>query len=596
MWRRRERSYPPALLFSHDAGYGDPEDSSLIRDPSASAGLAPFHRWTTRSVLVAAVGTAATACAIAVFARATAPSILIGWLQLVPWLIALDHVRSARGATVAGVAMSAGFVAAVFAWFPQMVADYSGAPWLAAAALAVALAPVIEPQFITFALARHLARSARGGSPWWRTAVVGAGVYVGTEWGWPKLFADTLGHALFASPRLRQAADLAGAHGLTFAMIVGNECGLAVVRALRVARERDASTMRRTSIRGVAAPLACLLLIVGSLTAYGTMRLCQLGQRQAGHEVHVAMVQADIAHYDALRAELGTFEAVEQILETHFALSDEALARARPDLLVWPETVYPTTFGAPKSPEGAEFDQAIASFVASRHVPLLFGAYVGEGGKEFNAAILLERDGEGRVVTDEYRKTRLFPFTEYLPSMLESETVRRSLPWAGTWSPGSGPLVLPLDLGGGRSVMIAPLICYDAVAPGFAIDAVRQGAQLLVTLSNDSWFSFPGVQRLIMIVSAFRSIETRRPQLRSTPTGVSAVIDASGELVEVLDPDTRGILTGAVRPVDDARTLMLAWGDWFPPTALCGSLVALLLAYRPRRSEARGTPPCRPST
>ena len=71
------------------------------------------------------------------------------------------------------------------------------------------------------------------------------------------------------------------------------------------------------------------------------------------------MVQADISHYDRLRAEVGTFQAVRTIVDAHFALSAEALRRADLDFLVWPETVYPTTFGAPKSEDGAAFDRAV---------------------------------------------------------------------------------------------------------------------------------------------------------------------------------------------------------------------------------------------
>jgi apolipoprotein N-acyltransferase len=96
-----------------------------------------------------------------------------------------------------------------------------------------------------------------------------------------------------------------------------------------------------------------------------------------------------------------------------------------------------------------------------------------------------------------------------------------------------------------------------------------------VTLSNDSWFAFPGVQRLILVASALRSIETRRPQIRVTPTGISAVIDPSGRLRDTIAINGRGTLVAALRPVPDTWTLVLAWGDWFAPTAL---VVAALLA------------------
>jgi apolipoprotein N-acyltransferase len=180
-----------------------------------------------------------------------------------------------------------------------------------------------------------------------------------------------------------------------------------------------------------------------------------------------------ISRYDRLEVELGTFEAVRHILETHFSLSAEALHSSRVDLLVWPETIYPTTFGTPKSADGAAFDRAIGAFVRDTGVPLVFGAYDADGTDEFNAAILLEPTADGSVGFDAYRKTRLFPFTEYLPRLLEREAVRRWLPWAGTWKPGSGPRVLGVTLPDGRTLRVAPLICYDALDSGFVAAVVR---------------------------------------------------------------------------------------------------------------------------
>src|SRR6185436_13342390 len=116
-----------------------------------------------------------------------------------------------------------------------------------------------------------------------------------------------------------------------------------------------------------------------------------------GTPITAAMIQTDIAHYDRLREKIGAFAAVRQILDAHFVLSAEALQRDRPDMLIWSETVYPTTFGTPKSPEGAEFDQEIARFVVGHGVPLIFGTYAVEGANEFNAAVLLEPAAGGKV-------------------------------------------------------------------------------------------------------------------------------------------------------------------------------------------------------
>jgi apolipoprotein N-acyltransferase len=127
---------------------------------------------------------------------------------------------------------------------------------------------------------------------------------------------------------------------------------------------------------------------------------------------------------------------------------------------------------------------------------------------------------------------------------------------------------------------IAPLICYDAVDPGFALAAVRRGADLIVTLSNDSWL--PAGARLHLVVSAFRSVETRRPQVRATNTGISAVITATGDVAATAGVHEAATLVATVVPDGRTTTLMLAWGDWFPPTALAAGAL-LLLAPRRRK-------------
>src|SRR5438046_7572496 len=144
----------------------------------------------------------------------TWPWAALGWVGLVPWLAVLDRAASARAALAAGLLMSVAFVLAVFGWFAAAIGTYTGAPSPVALVLLLAAAPLLEPQLLVFALARHLARWAAFG--FWRATLAGACAYVGSEWALPKLFGDTLGHGLYASVWMRQAANLACAAGLTF--------------------------------------------------------------------------------------------------------------------------------------------------------------------------------------------------------------------------------------------------------------------------------------------------------------------------------------------------------------------------------------------
>lgn len=532
--------------------------------------------------LLAVAATVASAIAFALYARVAWPWLALGWVGLVPWLAVLDRARSLRGALAVGLLMCETFVLAVFPWFPSAIQNYTGAPWLLALLVVLVVAPLIQPQFIAVAAARYLAGQASA----WRTILVSACAYVGAEWASPKLFADTLGHGLYASALMRQAADIAGAHGLTFVLVVSNEGVLATLRGRTVSAARARRSPAKGGIGRLGsrlAPGACVATLILGLLAYGALRIQQLrNDGRSAERITAGIVQSDISQYGKLAADLGTFEAVRMILDAHFALSAQAMERGALDLLMWPETVYPTTFGSPKSADGAAFDREIGAFVAARHVPLVFGAYDVEGTDEFNAAVLLQPAGDGRVTFETYRKASLFPFTERVPVVLESTLVRQWLPWLGTWKPGKGPQILPLALRDGRTVLIAPLICYDALVPSQAIAAVRRGAELIVTLSNDSWFTYADVPRLILIVSAFRSIETRRPMVRATNTGISAVITPTGEFVDTIGVHQRATMVAAVTPEHGAMTLMLACGDWFGPVALAAAAGLLLvpLAFR----------------
>jgi apolipoprotein N-acyltransferase len=530
------------------------------------AGARAGRRALTRSLLRATLAAAATAAAFALYVRVEWPWFALGWVGLVPWLAAVDAARTPAAALVVGLLESLLFTAAVFWWFAVAIAGYTGGSLLGGALALAALAPVMQPQFPVAALAWYAVRRRGGGSA--RATLAAAGAYVGAEWACPKLFADTIGHGFLASRLLRQAADVAGAPGLTFVLVVANGAVLAAIRRPRAAL----------------APLAAVAAMVAVLGAYGAVRLRTLAV--SGRDaVTAAVVQGGVAHYEALAARRGRFAAVRKILASHFALSRPAIARGDVDLVVWPETVYPTTFGAPKSAAGAAFDREIARFVAGSHVPLVFGTYDAGDGREYNAAVALAPAGAGRLELGTYRKAALFPLTERVPAVLESAALRRWLPWLGTWAPGTGGQTLDVPRPDGRRLRIAPLICYDAVEPRFARAAVRDGAELLVTLSNDSWFAVGGGPRLHLVVAAFRSLETRRPQVRATNTGVSAVISATGELLETADVGKRRVLVATVVPERRAWTLALAWGDWFGPVA--AGVALALAAPLARRRRAR---------
>jgi len=495
---------------------------------------------------------------------------LLGFVALVPWLRTLDAQRGLAGTLLGAYAMSVAFTAAVFPWFGFAIGRVT--QWGDAAGLALlpAAAPLFQPQFFALALVRRFA--GRYGGPV-LGALAGSAAWVATERLAPRLLGDTLGYGLYPSPLLRQAADLGGTAGLTLLLLLANE---AVAAAL---------ARRQGGMRAMAKPLALAALPPLLLAAYGAASLAAAPAAAGGETLRMGLVQSNIVDYERLRREKGAGAVVREVLDLHYAMSYEAVERQRVQALLWSETVYPTTFGRPKSEAGAELDREILDVVNAAGVPFVFGTYDRDAAGEYNAAAFAA-PGVGLVGL--YRKTRPFPITEYVPEWLDGPALRGLLPWAGSWRAGDGARVFPLRLADGREVPVLPLICLDAVDTGLAVDGARLGAQMILTMSNDAWFSeHPQGAALHLAVAAFRSIETRLPQFRVTSNGYSAVIDASGQVLAGTRMGERTLVVGDLPVREPPRTLVVAWGDWvgLACAALLG-LLAAVLAWRRWQGQA----------
>jgi apolipoprotein N-acyltransferase len=260
-------------------------------------------------------------------------------------------------------------------------------------------------------------------------------------------------------------------------------------------------------------------------------------------------------------------------MNKYFALSDEALAQTpRPDFLVWPETAYPSTFRTPMTPDDLARDERVENFVRDRGFPLLFGGYDRADGKDFNAFFALSPPENNLRV---YRKNILLLFGEYVPFTENSRFFQKLFPQIANFGRGIGPDVLPVRISPERSVRLSPIICYEALFPDYVIEAANKGSQLIMNITNDSWFGPRGEPQLHLSLSVFRGIETRLPQLRATNTGISALILPDGSIASSTELFSEQILSVQIPLIDSPPTLMKRWGDWFGKFALAASLVLL---------------------
>jgi len=504
---------------------------------------------------------------------------LLGFVALVPWLLSLRATPSLFSSLLSAWALSVGFVWATFGWFGAAFGAYVGLDETSALVILLLLAPLLQPQIIAFVLVRQWVGRTHGAL---LVCLAGAAAWVGIEWVWPKLLGDTLGHGLYPSAALRQLADLGGSAGLSLILILCNE---AIAQML--VRLRD-------GLHAALKPLLALGGILALALTYGHARLefIKDAQAQPAASIRVGMVQANLTNYEAMRREMGAFAVVRQVLDTHFAMSAHAIREQGADALLWSETTYPTTFGQPKSEDGAGLDEEILQFVRDSGAPLLFGTYDSDAQGEYNSAALVDPE---RGLLGHYRKTHPFPLTEYVPAWLDGPALRRLLPWVGSWRAGNGARVLPLRTADGREVDVLPLICLDDVRSQLAIDGARLGAQAILGMSNDSWFTtHPEGARLHLTVAAFRSIETRLPQLRVTTNGLSAIIDETGEVVASTLMSQQAVLVGEIPVRAAIASPLVRTGDWVGLASVLGLLALALrhLALRLKSGfEARSRSP-----
>ncbi len=119
------------------------------------------------------------------------------------------------------------------------------------------------------------------------------------------------------------------------------------------------------------------------------------------------------------------------------------------------------------------------------------------------------------------------PFGEYIP-------LRQLLPFfapvvetLGDFTPGPGPLLLDC-----RQRLLGVLICYEAIFPELARQMTVNGAELLINITNDAWFGPTNAPHQHLAMAVLRTVENRRALARSANTGISALIDPYGRIIE----------------------------------------------------------------
>lgn len=368
----------------------------------------------------------------------------------------------------------------------------------------------------------------------------------------PRIFPWHLGHTQLAIRPLALSASFAGACPISFLMIwVATTLSIAITGRW---------------YRPLYAALITLIIALG----YGYRELRSYDA--APHApLSVSLVQANVSL--ERKHDIAFFSAN---VESYRSLSRDLPATTQ--LVVWPETVIQEYI--PDTIRHRNQTNRLPPPLSSQD--LLLGSLTFTAtDRPRNSALIMEPNGS---IAPAYHKQILMPFGEYTPFSDLFPSIAALNDRVANFAAGEGPVVTPLSAE--PAAKLAPLICYEDTVPSLSRDAVRAGATILASLSNDAWFGDSAAPNQHELIAAFRSIETRRTLLRSTNTGTTGIIDPVGRSLGRLPSFSEGVLSRSVPLIQNSNTpFTRLWGEW--PTRVLGwgaALWALLMIVRERRS------------
>jgi apolipoprotein N-acyltransferase len=443
---------------------------------------------------------------------------------LVPFLLLVASARTGKEAARWG--MFAGTLAnlPLFYWIAYTVAVPGNLGWALGGAAAILLSAYVG---IYFSLTAGVVARCRNAYGEWGLLAFPA-IWVGAEYARSTLFTGfpwmLYGYAFSGNRYLLQAADLAGVEGIGFLLAAVNL--LLYIAATRLARGERGRALLAAS--GAVA-------VVSFCFSYGLYRFHEMRSDAGSPAITVGIAQGGIDQsikWDPARQM--------ETLEIYARLSREAKTLGA-EVIVWPETAAPFFYGWEP-----ELNPLVDNVAAENRVPILFGAPwfdPSDGGKYYNSVFHLDRNG---VAQGRYDKRRLVPFGEYIPLRKILFFMKKLTVGEEDFSSGTGPSLFRVE-----GTQVGATVCYEAVFPAIIRESVREGASWLVNVTNDAWFGDTVAPRQHLAMARMRTVEFRRPMVRAANSGISAIIDARGEIVARIGLSRRAAAVGRIHPREE---------------------------------------------
>ena len=489
----------------------------------------------------------------------------LAWFAAVPMFMAIERAGGFRRALFLGWWAGLIETAGGFYWLIDVTRRFADFHWVGAALVLLLFCATRAVIFLLFTAAVCAIRT-RVRVP---MALLGPIAMVSCELVVPQLFPCGQWISQAWNPVVIQISELTGPLGVTALLMMVNGALYDLTLSARAGRY----------------PALAAGAVLAAALIFGVVRMRQVDELIAhAPRLDVGLVQPNFAY--SVSGEFSRDEALRQL--TALQEQSRRLEQAGAQLLVWSEGSYPVAvprdFSADFAPD------SLAMIRRGFTVPTLIGAEMYDAAREdaFNSAVLLDRTGK---VAGRYDKVRLLAFGEYIPGVEAFPWLRKFLPeGAGRFTAGAGPGVISLQGPGDMALRLGPVICYEDILQGFLRGVGQLHPNLLVNLTSDSWFGAQTEPWEHLALAVFASVELRVSMVRAVNSGISALIDPNGRMLENTYADdpyrnpraADGIVVSAPI-VSGGHTVYTAVGNLFAYLCLAGTLITLAFALRGRR-------------
>lgn len=461
--------------------------------------------------------------------------VLLPFMPIIGTSILLYHIFKARKFWQAlRYFLTFNLVITVFSfyWITDTLREFGGLPYIVAAIINLCYMFIFSPQYYALILFIFIMKKIRPRFEfkYYRTGLfsflLAAGLTL-VEYFIPQQFPVYLGHPWIVLTDLLGFAHIFGIPVYSF---------MSYLVAIEIVRYY---VVKRISYLNVISFLLfCLLNPVGNYLK--PSHLSKEATNSNNKQFNVRLVQANISNFLKVAAEGGGYASVSQVINAYRELSLKPfINNERIDLIVWPETAYPYPIDTNKQDLSKTIlPPVIGEIIQEQMSEMLIGGYDhfkdnpdgSHFGTEYNTAFLIDSLGK---LKETFHKHVLIPFGETLPLGPFTKTASKYVSEMAFFAEGKKYPLFIAESG----IKFYANICYELIRPEFNrtyLNSIKQNPQLLINLTNDSWYGNTVEPEQHLFLARWRALEFDIPFLRSTNTGISTYVDNTGAVVRRL--------------------------------------------------------------